>query len=379
MSSINMTSFSLRELLVFYYRYRGRLLLAFLLPMLAAILVSYIPSPKYKASSVLTVRLGAEFVYQPEVGSTPNSTQNSIPYDRDQIFKAEVAILSSDNLHTEVIQKLGIDTLFGNVPLADSYDATTEPAPIDKLALEKALVKFNKRFDVKLEKESSVITVYFEHKDPAVAVQVLNTLLDIYMEKRKALYLEPRVALAKEHAENARMKAQQTQNIVESYKRSHNIFALQDERAGLMQQRNDVERQLANINSAALDQKLNDLDTKLDRLNKMESALGLLEHDASVAADEFAGSSHRLSEATAYEDLERAHTGSVRIIQPPSAPAEAKNLQPIIIAVGFVLSVLCMVVVGILTDILTSGFATPEQLERVTGMPVLSAVARRKK
>ncbi len=91
-----------RELLIFLYKYRRRLFLSFLIPFLVCVLISFIPTPRYKSSNSLIVRLGSEYVYQPEVANNDNGTNTAIPFNPSQIFKSEVAILNSEDLHGQV-------------------------------------------------------------------------------------------------------------------------------------------------------------------------------------------------------------------------------------------------------------------------------------
>ena len=393
MSDLTFANLSTRDLLTFYYKNRRQLMVAFFVPFLLAVAVSFVPTPRYKASSVLVVRMGSEYVYQPETGTSQNSAQPSIPFEQDQIFKAEVAILNSDDLHAEVIRQIGIDTLY---PGIEDDDAVTkfvkqtglgsyipQDAPADERSrdagiMEKAITKFDKRFDVELEKESSVITVSFEHKDPEVAVRALDILLKLYMEKRKDLYLEPRVATAKSRAEESHRRALAAENAIEAFKHDHNIFSFEAERQNLIQQRGDIQKQAAIVSTQSLNEKLAYFEQKLDELNKEEAQFNTLTHDASVANDEYTVFAHRLNEAIAYEDLEHARAGSVRVIQPPASPAEPKALQLVIIAAGFVFSLIIVILRALMLDFFSSGFLTPEQLAKAVKLPVLVVLQRKK-
>jgi uncharacterized protein involved in exopolysaccharide biosynthesis len=357
---------SARELIAFYYKHKKIIWLAFAVPFALSVLLSFVPTPKYKAYGVLTVRLGSEFVYQPETSSSPNNQAPSIPFEQDQIFKAEVAILNSDDLHAQVIRDIGANVLYPGVPAETASDFA------------RVVQRFNSRFGVDLEKESSVITVSFEHKDGALAVKVLDTLLRLYMEKRKSLYLEPRVELAKTHAADAHERAIAAGKALEDYKVQHGIHALDLERSVLLQQQSDTQRELMSIKSPALNSRLASINKRLDEMNRVENDLNVLQRDATVAEDEYAVFAHRLSEAISYEGLERQRAGSVRVIQPPSATADPKSLAPFIIIGGFLFSVFCALAVAIFMDLVASGFSTPEQAEQGIGLPVLATVSLRR-
>lgn len=382
---------SLRELLVFYYRYRQRLWLAFLAPFIFSIVVSFLPTPRYQASSVLIVRLGSEYVYQPEVTNNRNGPEATIPFDRDQIFKSEVAILNSDDLHADVIKSLTLEKLYPEMnrpnllenimlplqqwlaSLGMSENLTEEQIAQHHLA--KALVRFDKRLDIELEKESAVITLKFQHADAAIAVQALDTLLKHYMEKRKQLYMEPRAELAQVQVIAMHDKAVAAGSAVENFKRAHKIYSLSDQRSVLLQERAELDRKRATISSAALDEKIGFFNYQLDQLDKYEKEYDRLQREKQIAEDEYALATHKVNEASALEDLQRQREGSVRIIQPPSSPPEPRDWQWVIILVGFFLSVLSALGMAAGTEFLDGGFLTPESLQRRTGLPVLAVIS----
>ncbi len=391
-------SASVRELLVFYYRYRKRLMAAFLIPFVLAVGISFIPKPRYPAAGVLVVRMGSEYVYQPETGSAQTGPQTSIPFDRDQIYKAEVAILNSDDLHQRVIEAIGAQTLYPELFTPSMIGSVIDPVlnfphhmmeqwgwieppteeEIARARMSACIAIFDKRLDINLEKESAVITVTFEHKDSDIAAKTVATLFDLYLEKRKNLYLEPRVGSAQSQANAAKGNAVAAAKAIEQFKIDNKIYSLADERASLIQQRDMLQRQRMAVSSSILDEKIALYNQQLERLDKLDEQLGRLEHDATVANDEYAVYVHQLDEAKAFENLAHERVGSVRVIQEPTVPAEPKRLQSIIIIAGLILSIMSMFTVAVLTEFFSSGFLTPEKLERDLGLPVLAVVPFRK-
>jgi len=404
-----------RELLVFYYKYRRRLALAFLVPFTLAVVMSFIPKPRYEANSTLVVRLGSEYVYQPEVGAGSNSPASPIPFDRDQIYKAEVAILGSHDLHQQVVETIGLDRMYpqgavhkpfaplrewGLTLLNAWYPEDEEsPAAVETLRtalsdtdadiklsdderarkrLDLAVENFGKRLNIVLGKESAVIDVSFQHRDRDVAVQALDALLKFYMEKRKKLYLDTRSSLASSEAETTRRRASSAQAAVENFKRVHQIYSLADQRTQLLAQREEVRKQMMTVSNPALEDKLANITGQLDALDAQEREYNTLQHDLQTANDEETLYIHKLDEAQTYDNLERARAGSVRIIQPPAAPPEPKRLQGLILLVGFVLSLVFTLLVAAITEFSRSGFLTPERLERSLGLPVLGVLTLRK-
>ena len=376
-------SVSIRELLAFYYKYRLRLALAFFVPVAAAVILSFIPTPRYQANSVLIVRMGSEYVYQPEVGANRSGPQATIPFDRDQIFKSEVAILKSASLHEEAIKLVGLERIYPDIAhptafLSIARGAFALGAEAGAAPLAKAVAQFGRRFDVRLEKDSAVINLAFEHPDAAVAAETLNALLKLYMEKRKQLYQESRVDFAASELETIHEKAIEAGQAVENFKRRNKIYSLAEQRAALLSARSEADRAQATIISPALEEKVAYYNRQLDRLDAMEREYNRLQHDRQIAEDEYALASHKLNEARAFENLERERAGSVRIIQPPTVPAEPNNLQMKIILAGLVLALFSLLGTAALTEYLDSAFVTPEKLERGLGVPVLGVISLRR-
>ena len=379
---------SMRELLVFYYRYRARLMAAFFLPFIVIVALSFLPDARFEAGSVLIVRMGSEYVYQPEVANNKYGPGNAIPFDRDQIFKSEVAILDSDDLHMQVIRAIGLEKLYPRLAETTLFDRISwwsaglvGDAPtheqIEQRRYAKALLKFDRRLDIKLEKESAVINVTFEHPDAAIAVAVLDELLKLYLEKRKQLYLEPRLDLAATQLDATHQKALDAERAVDDFKKKHKIYSLPDQRAELLQARSEVDKARATVSSPALEGKIAYYNRELDQLDAQEREFDRLQHEKQIAEDEYAQATHKLNEASAFDELEKERAGSVRIIQPPSAPPEPKPLQLLIILAGFFISLLSVLGMAALTEFLDGGFLTPERLERKTGLPVLAVLSLR--
>jgi uncharacterized protein involved in exopolysaccharide biosynthesis len=244
--------------------------------------------------------------------------------------------------------------------------------------LDMAVENFDKRLSIVLGKESAVIDVSFQHKDRDVAVQALDVLLKLYLEKRKQLYLDARGSLAKDEADSTHRRAAAAAAAVENFKRDHQIYSLPDQRFQLLQQRNAVVQEMRTVSNPALEDKLRDITAELDQFDGLERQFNVLEQNLQVANEEYSLYTHKLDEAQAYDTQERAQAGSVRVIQPPAAPPEPKRLQNTIIIAGFMLSLVFTALVAAITEFSRSGFLTPERLERNLGLPILGVLPLRK-
>jgi uncharacterized protein involved in exopolysaccharide biosynthesis len=233
---------------------------------------------------------------------------------------------------------------------------------------------FDKRLTISLEKESAVINAGFQHENPELAVAALDTLLKLYMEKRKQLYLEPRLKLAQDEADAAHRKAYATAKALDDFKRDNKLHSLDLQRANLLASRNEVEKQKTLMDSPVLDQKADSYNRQLDELDTQEHKFGTLEREARIANEEYALSVHKVGEAKAFDDLSRDRVGSVRVIQNATVSPESVRLQPLIVLAGMFVSILSVFCVAAATELGRSGFLTPEEVERTLNLPVLAVL-----
>lgn len=387
----NSGSASRRELMIFFYKFRTRIVLSFLIPFALTLFISTVPVPRFAAQTVLVVRLGSEYVYQPEVGTSPSGVNATIPFDREQIFKSEVAILASQDLHREVIEKTGLLKLYPEIvnptPMAhvqtfifggflSALSGAKEPKGEDlaQFRLSRAVEVFGKRLDILLEQESAVIRVTYEHRDSVIAKETLETLLDLYFEKRKQLYLDARAEPARSQMNEAQKRVNDAQKKLEDFKLENGLYSLPDQRRQLLDKRNEAERRATFINSAPLKAEIEGYNEKLSELDRQERVFTSLQKEIELANEAYALSAHRYEEAKAYEQLQRDRASSVRIIQPPSVPAEPRKLKMLIILAGTVVSILIALIVAAISEFSRRGLTTPEEAERQLGLPVLAVL-----
>ncbi len=395
MSGSSSRGIPMREMLVFYYKYRWRLYAAFIPPFLIMLMVGMTILPKYTANTVLVVRLGSEYVYQPEVGGSQTTPNSTIPFDREQIYKSEVAILNSDDIHQQIIETIGLENLYPKIVHPDAMaqamtnfrqmvsQAITGKPPIQlgseelyRRMLAEALEQFDKSASVELERESAVINVSFQHPDRELALKVTDEWLKQYMERRKTLFQENRVQLAQEQASITQRKSNSAQAALENYKREHKIYAIDAQRTALLEQREVVRKQMTTLSNPTYEGRYQSILDQLDELDHVERQYKLLEHEAQIASDEFGIYSHKLEEARAYDNMERERVGSVRVIQPPSAMGKPKGYRSLFAMGGIFLGFIFMIINAILIEAGRSGFLTPERLETAIGLPVLATIPK---
>lgn len=138
---------------------------------------------RYPAHASLLVRLGPEYVYQPNVG---DAARGAIPTN-DQLVQSEVEILQSDALRRRVIDELG---------MAEVMPSKAKPyaeAPADKKVQMREQVADAMGTNLKVDTapDNDVVRVTYTDTDPARAARVLNRLLDDYMAYRTSVLQGP--------------------------------------------------------------------------------------------------------------------------------------------------------------------------------------------
>ncbi|CAN5754412.1 hypothetical protein BH09PSE5_BH09PSE5_05220 [soil metagenome] len=224
---------SLREALTAGFRDRRRIALAFLLPFVATILLSFMPTPKYTSDASLLLRLGREYLYTPEVGNAGNATP--MAYDREQTMRAEVEILMSRDINDAVLAKLGESAVYPAITQGD--------APAQKQH-DMAVLEMRRNLDAVLLKDSNVVHLSFTHPDPRVAASVLNTVIQVYLERRRSIFNTTSTEGPKAHVDSLRARLVETERQLDSLKRSRQIQSFGEQQSLLLAQRQSIEMKL---------------------------------------------------------------------------------------------------------------------------------------
>ena len=137
---------------------------------------------QYPARSSILIRLGQEYVYEPNVG---DAARGAIP-TTDQLIQSEVEILSSPELRRRVIGALGVGRVFPD--RADAYSGGSEAKKRE--ILEQAITAMGTNLKVESAPDTSVVRVTYSDTDPDRAALVLGKLLDEYLIYRRTVLVD---------------------------------------------------------------------------------------------------------------------------------------------------------------------------------------------
>ena len=133
----------------------------------------------YEAYSSLLVQLGEEYVYNPRVGDAGRGAAPTA----GQIMQSELEILNSSAVKERVLQKVGLSRVYPEL----GSDWAKADRTGQRQIWGAAVKQMESSLKVQSAPETSVVRLAFTHKDPMVAAEVLNTLVDEYMAYRKTV------------------------------------------------------------------------------------------------------------------------------------------------------------------------------------------------
>jgi polysaccharide biosynthesis protein PslE len=216
---------SFREVLSVAFYFKWRMLLAFLLPVAVSLALALMSQPQYRADSKMLVRAGREYMPQSEV---PGSGQALPQSTMQETIDTEVEILTGHDLIQGVLHKIGLARLYPR--LARS--------PIPGRSLEEAAETQLKRdLIVTPVKLSNVIAISLLNPNRQMAIEALKLILSSFEERHIAAFSLDRTSVLKMQLASDLKKLLFLEVERAKYQNKHKLFASDEERSVLIQQR----------------------------------------------------------------------------------------------------------------------------------------------
>jgi len=134
----------------------------------------------YTAQSRLLVSLSEEYIFRPRVGE---SIQNNVP-ELDALTATEIDLMYSPVVLERVINQLGLKQLYPKAAKA----LAEAPADEKYEKSQAGLLALQDNFSAFAAPKQAVILASFEHPDPALSAEVLNAIVDTYLEYRAEIF-----------------------------------------------------------------------------------------------------------------------------------------------------------------------------------------------
>ncbi len=218
-----------REFLTVVFKYKVVIAATFAAVVLTVTAGTLLIAPIFETEARILVKFGRENIYRSEVGDVRNQIVAS---NTEEILNSEVSILTSRDLITQLVSEMTVDVL---------YPSLIANPPRSGTPLQAAVKQFTEALTVDAVRKSSIIEIALQHKDPVVATTALNRLLADFKEKHLQAYSDPQSSyLEKQLATyGARLLAAQQQ--LGTFKQENGVFALDEQRSLLLQQRGNLD------------------------------------------------------------------------------------------------------------------------------------------
>jgi len=228
-----------RDLLVLLFKRKAIILTVFLTVSIGLTVVALLMPSVYVAKSSVLVKIGREYLNNPEVGDE----KKMMAVNMTDILKTEIQILTNRELAENVVKSLQIERLYPKLVNSEN-------------SLQKAVARFQKDLSVEGVKNSSVIQVNFRHSDPKIAANAVNLLIDMYKEKHLQVFSSPRSSFLDQQLTTYEQQLKESEKKFEEFKQKNQVYSLEEQRSLLLQQR------------VMLDTALKDAQNRVDELSK---------------------------------------------------------------------------------------------------------------
>ena len=193
--------------------------------------VAHVTPPTFLAKSSLMIRVGREFIYRPEVGSSQTARTLSI----GEMVNSEIEILGSRDLANQVVSEIGVERL---------YPALLEEAADVQVAFERAVHRFRGAVYPSGVLDSSIIKVSFEHPDRHLAAEAVNLLVDRFMDKHVEVFSDTRSDFLESRLELYEQKLAEAEDALRTFKQEHGVYDLATQKSLLLAQHRELDTEL---------------------------------------------------------------------------------------------------------------------------------------
>ena len=247
MNSENETQGNLRDLLNVIFKHKVKMSIIFLTVVVTVTLGSFLMSPVYEASSKIMLKFGRENVFMPTNPAANGGSPVLFDSSREERINSAVEILKGRNITETVLRDLGVKNIYPDI---DKKSFIPRPTTTQLSPLEKATLTFEKKLAIEGVEKSDIIDIKFQHGDPAIAAQVVNKLIDVYLEQHLTIYKQSqKYNFFDDQVKLLEMELKASENELEALRKQHNISSLVEQKSLLLQQISDLEVELARTRS----------------------------------------------------------------------------------------------------------------------------------
>ncbi len=188
-----------------------------------------------------------------------NTATFSLDYYDPSELETEVKILQSDVLALEVIRSLNLDQrpeYGGQVSNSPSADLAPDPLQSDPGKAASLLGGFKGNLRVSLSQNSRIIEVHYRSTEPETAANVVNSLMQTYIEDNRRTRFESTMAASdwlQKQLVDLQMKVETSQEKLVRYQREHEILGIDEKQNITTQKLDELNKALTAAESERMD------------------------------------------------------------------------------------------------------------------------------
>ena len=224
--------FNIRAYLTIFFKHKWKILVSFVLVAGITCVVALREPKQFVARGVVMVKFGREFVPVSEVGDAKPPNLNP-----EAIINTEVQILTGRDLMEKVIDTVGVEELYPELAKSSMPPAARR---------EVAIFDFRQNAFANPIKGSNLIEVFFRNKNPGVAAQAVNSLIDMLKVKHLQVFSDPKSAFLEAQLKEYQEKLRKSEGDIGSFKERNRVFSLGEQRSLLLKEREETEMALKN-------------------------------------------------------------------------------------------------------------------------------------
>ena len=217
----NSSRITIRELLTLAIYDRTRIALGALIPFAIGMTASLAASSWYESSASLLVLHGSEYLAKSPI----SASVTALGLEPKQILSAEAELVDNRNLLIQVIEKIGVGTLYPGMEDAE------QDRVVERLST-----------DLKIEPifTAGVLRLSLRNHDPEVASRTLDTIIDLYLESRNAAVGDRKTASMAQEADQMAAKLRQAEGTLTQFSVENGISDMTAQRTHLLKLRSDL-------------------------------------------------------------------------------------------------------------------------------------------
>lgn len=228
---------SLRDSLNILFKRKRTILFVFFATVSLVTVGTFLITPIYKAKAQVLVKMGRQNLYTP-----PNSTNSHVvSFDLEGQINSEIELIKSRKLAEKVINAIGVSTIYNNMDNGIlSMIRSSQRSEPDTLR-DRAILQFGESLTIEGIRKSDVVEISFQHSDPEMAAQIVNSLAEAYLEEHISVHkTNQSYKFFEEQSRIMRDKLDRAVGILEVFKRKHKVTALEDQQQLLLRRISDL-------------------------------------------------------------------------------------------------------------------------------------------